>query len=131
MTLVGKEGDAPYERPPLSKEYLAREKPFERVYVRPLQFWAEKAVNLHLDAEVLEVKPTLKTVTTCDGTEMRYGKLVFASTERGCQIEPDVWLSERDARKVLCLTGQVREQRDGYALILLQAELDEDEDDDR
>lgn len=45
------------------------------------------------------------------------------------EVEPDVWLSERDARRVLCLTEQILGQRDGYALILLQAELDEDEDD--
>lgn len=43
------------------------------------------------------------------------------------EIEPDVWLSSRDAKSVLSLTEQVLGQRDGYALILLQADLDEDE----
>jgi Zn-dependent peptidase ImmA (M78 family) len=44
------------------------------------------------------------------------------------EIEPTVWLSERDAERVLSLTEQVLGQRDDYALILLQAELDEDSD---
>ena len=42
------------------------------------------------------------------------------------EVEPDVWLSERDAERTLVLTEQVLGQRDGYVLILLQAELDED-----
>ncbi len=37
--LVGDEPDPPYERPPLSKEYLAGEKPFERILIRPERFW--------------------------------------------------------------------------------------------
>jgi Zn-dependent peptidase ImmA (M78 family) len=44
------------------------------------------------------------------------------------EIEPTVWLSERDAGRVLSLTEQVLGQRDDYALILLQAELDENSD---
>jgi hypothetical protein len=43
------------------------------------------------------------------------------------EIEPDVWLSERSAGRVLSLTEQVLGQRDGYALVLLQAELDDED----
>ncbi len=42
------------------------------------------------------------------------------------EVEPDVWLSDRDAARTLVLTEQVLGQRDGYALVLLQAEMDED-----
>jgi Zn-dependent peptidase ImmA (M78 family) len=42
------------------------------------------------------------------------------------EIEPDVWLDEREAARTLMLTEQVLGQRDGYAMLLLQAELDED-----
>ena len=42
------------------------------------------------------------------------------------EIEPDLWLAERDLARTLVLTEQVLGQRDGYALILLQAELGED-----
>ena len=47
----------------------------------------------------------------------------FSETE---EIDPSVWLSERDAERTLSLTEQVLCQRDGYALILLQAELDDE-----
>nr|WP_295374290.1 ImmA/IrrE family metallo-endopeptidase [uncultured Sphingosinicella sp.] len=46
----------------------------------------------------------------------------FSETE---DIDPSAWLSDRDARRTLSLTEQVLGQRNGYALILLQAELDD------
>lgn len=48
---------------------------------------------------------------------------VYSATE---EIEPDIWLGERDASQVLVLSEQVLCQQNGYAMILLQAELDED-----
>ena len=48
ISMIGAETEPPYERPPLSKEYLAREKPFERLYIRPPDYWAEKQVELML-----------------------------------------------------------------------------------
>ena len=41
IALIGDEPDYPYERPPLSKDYLAGEKPFERIMIRPPAFWAD------------------------------------------------------------------------------------------
>ena len=38
VAMIGDEKDPPYERPPLSKEYLAGEKPFERIQIRPEKF---------------------------------------------------------------------------------------------
>jgi Zn-dependent peptidase ImmA (M78 family) len=43
------------------------------------------------------------------------------------EVEPDIWLPERGASRTLALTEEALGQRDGYALILLQAELDEEE----
>ena len=42
------------------------------------------------------------------------------------EVEPDAWLTERDAGRLLSLTEQVLGQRNGYAMVLLQAEFDED-----
>ena len=51
VVLVGAEEHPPYERPPLSKEYFAGDKPFERICIRPVQFWADKAIELRLAGE--------------------------------------------------------------------------------
>ena len=42
IAIVGDEPELPYERPPLSKEYLAGEKSFERLLIRPAAFWSER-----------------------------------------------------------------------------------------
>ncbi|HWU02710.1 MAG TPA: FAD-dependent oxidoreductase [Novosphingobium sp.] len=79
VTIVGRESEPPYERPPLSKEYFAREKSFDRLYIRPPAFWAEKEVHLLLGREVVKVDPVAKIVSLSDGEEMGYGTLVWAA----------------------------------------------------
>ena len=88
ILLVGRESDPPYERPPLSKEYLAREKPFERILIRPLAFWSEKKIELRLAASVIRVAPDFRFVTLQSGETISYGKLV--------------WATGGDARRLAC-----------------------------
>lgn len=42
------------------------------------------------------------------------------------EVDPDVWLTERDARRTHSLSEQVLAQREGYSLVLLQAQLDDE-----
>ena len=79
VLMVGREPEPPYERPPLSKEYLAREKEFERLYIRPPQFWADKDVALRLSTSVTAVDPQAKTATLSDGSTVAYQHLVWAA----------------------------------------------------
>lgn len=79
VLMVGREPEPPYERPPLSKEYLAREKEFERLYIRPPQFWADKDVGLRLSTSVTAVDPQAKTATLSDGSTVAYQHLVWAA----------------------------------------------------
>lgn len=79
IAMVGREREAPYERPPLSKEYLAREKPFERLYIRPPAFWTDKNVNLHLGHPVVEIDAMRKVITLGDDSQMSYRKLIWAT----------------------------------------------------
>lgn len=77
--LIGDEPDAPYERPPLSKEYLAGEKPFERLLIRPLQFWADREIVLLGGVTVTAVDSAAHSLTTAAGATIGYGKLVWAA----------------------------------------------------
>ncbi|MGI9375285.1 MAG: NAD(P)/FAD-dependent oxidoreductase [Tsuneonella suprasediminis] len=79
IMMIGRDSEPPYERPPLSKEYLARDKPFERIYIRPPQFWEERDVTLRLGNIVTAVDPQAHTVKLSDGTEIRYGRLIWAA----------------------------------------------------
>ena len=79
ILMIGREAEPPYERPPLSKEYLAREKEFERLYIRPRQFWADKSVDLMLAAEVVAVDAAAQHVTLKDGRQISYGHMIWAT----------------------------------------------------
>ncbi len=79
IAVIGREPEYPYERPPLSKEYFAREKTFDRLYIRPPTFWAEKEVEFLLNSEVTAIDPKAKQVTLGNGSTVGYGKLVWAA----------------------------------------------------
>ena len=79
IALIGDEPELPYERPPLSKEYLSGEKPFERILIRPAAFWAEREIDMLLGRRVVAVDPAAKGVTLADGTSHGYGALVWAT----------------------------------------------------
>lgn len=79
VLVIGREPEIPYERPPLSKEYLAREKTFDRICIRPAQFWQDKGVEMKLGAEVVSLDPAAHTVTLGDGSQVAYGKLIWAT----------------------------------------------------
>jgi 3-phenylpropionate/trans-cinnamate dioxygenase ferredoxin reductase subunit len=79
ILMIGKDPAPPYERPPLSKEYLAREKPFERILIRPEAFWAEKNIELRLGTSVDTVRAAPKIITVSSGEEIGYNKLIWAA----------------------------------------------------
>lgn len=79
IALLGDEPELPYERPPLSKEYLAGDKPFERILIRPGAFWTERDVTLLPGRTVVAVDPAAHSVTTADGATIDYGTLIWAT----------------------------------------------------
>ena len=79
ILMVGRDSVPPYERPPLSKEYLAGEKPFERLLIRPQPFWAERQIELMLETNVRALDPAAKTLAVSGGETVTYGTLVWAA----------------------------------------------------
>ena len=79
IRLIGREPEIPYERPPLSKEYLAREKSFERICLRPEQFWADKQITLVRNCEVVKIDPAAHQLTLKDGAVITYGQVIWAT----------------------------------------------------
>src|SRR3954470_16708573 len=77
--MIGEEPEIPYERPPLSKDYLAGEKAFERILIRPPAFWAERNIAMLTGRRVSAVDPAEHTVTTAGGETIGYGRLVWAA----------------------------------------------------
>ncbi len=79
VALIGEEAHMPYERPPLSKDYLSGEKPVERLFLRPADFWAQRNVTMILGHKVAHVDPAAREVETEKGERFGYGKLIWAT----------------------------------------------------
>jgi 3-phenylpropionate/trans-cinnamate dioxygenase ferredoxin reductase subunit len=79
LAIVSDEPHPPYERPPLSKEYLAEEKTFERLLLRPESYWSERGVELILGLRVASVEPEQRQVVLNSGDVLGYGALVWAT----------------------------------------------------
>lgn len=77
ITMVGEEPDLPYERPPLSKEYLAGDRAPERLLLRPPAFWAERRVEILTDTRITNVEDGCATAD--DGPTFRFDKLIWAA----------------------------------------------------
>jgi 3-phenylpropionate/trans-cinnamate dioxygenase ferredoxin reductase component len=79
ITLLAQELNAPYERPPLSKEYLQGKADRDSIFVNPEPWYAEHQVDLSLGTAVTSLDPASRTVTTAAGTELRYDKLLLTT----------------------------------------------------
>ena len=63
LVLIGDERQPPYQRPPLSKQFLAGEIPEERTYLKPPRYWSDKGVDLRLECRVEGLDTRARTVT--------------------------------------------------------------------
>jgi 3-phenylpropionate/trans-cinnamate dioxygenase ferredoxin reductase subunit len=79
VALVGREPDWPYERPPLSKDYLAGEKEAERLLIRSPGFWEERGIEVLAGRTVARVDARSKRLDCADGEEIGFGRLVWAA----------------------------------------------------
>ncbi|WEK46458.1 MAG: FAD-dependent oxidoreductase [Candidatus Andeanibacterium colombiense] len=79
ILMIGRDREPPYERPPLSKEYLARERTFERILIRPAHFWGERDIALKLSATVTAVDAAAHSVTLESRETIGYGTLIWAT----------------------------------------------------
>ncbi len=93
ILMISRDVVPPYERPPLSKEYLAGDKPFERLLIRPESFWAEKDITLMLGTSVTQVDPAARQLTLSHGDPVTYGTLI--------------WAAGGDARRLSCAGAEL------------------------
>ncbi|MDP9414261.1 MAG: FAD-dependent oxidoreductase [Pseudomonadota bacterium] len=77
--LIGAEPELPYERPPLSKDYLAGEKPFERMLIRPPAFWAERDIDIVAATRIARLDARRKQAACENGIAFGYGRLIWAT----------------------------------------------------
>jgi 3-phenylpropionate/trans-cinnamate dioxygenase ferredoxin reductase subunit len=79
ITLLAHEQHAPYERPPLSKDYLQGKADRDSIFVHPEPWYAEHVVDLSLGTAATSLDPASRTVTTATGAQLSYDKLLLAT----------------------------------------------------
>lgn len=87
LVLVGEERHVPYERPPLSKEYLRGEAPFEQALVRAADFYAGHDIETRLGVRALRIDAAGRIVELADGDRLHYDKLLVATGARNRRLD--------------------------------------------
>ncbi|HSD22935.1 MAG TPA: FAD-dependent oxidoreductase [Solirubrobacterales bacterium] len=79
ILLVGREPDPPYERPPLSKEYLRGEAQREDAHVNEPSWYEENGVDLRTGTNVMSLDPEARTVKLQGGDEVEFDRALIAT----------------------------------------------------
>lgn len=79
ITMVGMESDLPYDRPNLSKDYLAGNAQEEWIPLRSLEFYAEQAIDLVLDATAVAIDAGAHEVKLDNDRSVPYDRLLLAT----------------------------------------------------
>jgi len=86
ITLVGEEPYVPYDRPPLSKEFLRGEKPRGALFFDPEQYFHDQRIELVLDVAVKRLDLTNKTAILTNGDAIAFEKALIATGGRPVRL---------------------------------------------
>ncbi len=86
IIMLGDEPVIPYQRPPLSKQYLSGEQGIERVYLRPQKFYDDKKIEVRTGVTVDRMDRVAKTVHTSAGDTISYDHLIIATGSRARKL---------------------------------------------
>ena len=115
VTIIGTEASPPYQRPPLSKKYVAGELAVERLLIRPADWYREQNIDLRCGITVTRLDPAAHSVTLSDGSQLRYAKAVLATGSRPRRLPAAIGgdlqnvLTMRDLADADALAPQLKE----------------------
>jgi NADPH-dependent 2,4-dienoyl-CoA reductase/sulfur reductase-like enzyme/nitrite reductase/ring-hydroxylating ferredoxin subunit len=79
ITLIGRDRSLPYDRPNISKDYLAGTAPEEWIPLHPKELYEERRIELRLGTRVTAIDTRDRTVTLEDGSRLPWGALLLAT----------------------------------------------------
>ena len=82
LILLGDERQPPYQRPPLSKKFLAGEIAEDQLFLRPEAFWEAQSVDLRTGLSVSAIDPDDRSITLDGDKRISYAKLLIATGSR-------------------------------------------------
>ncbi len=78
VTIIGEEPRIPYQRPPLSKGFLAGKVELDSIFLRPEQFYRDHRIDLLAGERAVEIDTAAQRVGLASGPRLRYSTLVLA-----------------------------------------------------
>lgn len=116
ITMIGADADAPYDRPNISKNYLAGDAPEEWIPLRPASFYEENTIELLTGRTVAALDTQSKRVTLDDGRQIAFDKLLIATGAAPVRLPPSVdphgrvlyLRSLADSRAIIARTEKAR-----------------------
>ena len=87
VVLIGAETLPPYERPPLSKEFLRGERPLEASFVRPPDWYADQQIDARFGTPVVQIAASAQEVVLAGGERVGYDRLLVATGSRNRRLE--------------------------------------------
>ena len=116
VTILSADDSAPCDRPNLSKDYLAGTAAEEWIPLRPQEFYAERKIQLLLNARVDAIDVEHRSVRLSDGREFGYGALLIATGADPIRLQIDGATSTRlhylrsfaDSRSIIASLGTAR-----------------------
>ena len=87
IALIGAEPLAPYERPPLSKEYLRGEQPLEDAFVRPPEWYAEQEIDARFGTRAVQIDVREREVVLAGGERIAFDRLLMATGSRNRSLD--------------------------------------------
>ncbi|GAA4115787.1 FAD-dependent oxidoreductase [Nocardioides fonticola] len=122
IELIGSEPSLPYQRPPLSKAYLAGKADLDELLIRRPDFYAKQGVTFR-NAHVTAISPDRHEVTTDDGTRIGYDKLVLCTGARPRRLDlPGAGLAGVHYLREVADVEAIRESaRDAHHAVIIGA----------
>ena len=121
--LIGEEAYLPYQRPALSKKYLAGELSTERLHFKANYFYNEPNFEVHLNTKIDKFEPTKKVIQSNDNLEFPYDTLVLSLGAHARHMDlPGVELAGVHYLRTIKDADKIREKfRPGRRLIIVGA----------
>jgi 3-phenylpropionate/trans-cinnamate dioxygenase ferredoxin reductase subunit len=120
VTLICEEPHAPYQRPPLSKEFLTGKQEIDRVFLRTLEFYEKQRIDLILGECAAEINAGAKLVHLAGGGTIPYAQLILAVGARNRALPvpgAENVLYLRSLEEAVTLKQRLAEARHGVAVI--------------
>ncbi|HET9311649.1 MAG TPA: FAD-dependent oxidoreductase [Actinomycetota bacterium] len=119
VVLVGAEPVPPYERPPLSKEFLRGEQPFEEQYVREEAWYADHEVETRFGARAVQIDVAGREVVLAGGERIGHDALLVATGSRNRRLDvPGASLPGVSDLRTVADAERIKEAASGGARIV-------------